>query len=280
MFKGFRPWSDVVKDNWRSRGDSTLIVSYPKSGRTWHRAALGFYLAKANGLDEKSALDTRLITRLSGLPVASYTHNGANFLSDISPTHLLNANGIIWRSKDVVLLVREPKAVVVSSYHHMKSRTKRFDGSLSEFVRDPYRGVEKILVAYNRWNDLSKKTNRFLLQTYEGMHADHVGALTTALTFLRVGDIDQSAIHHAIDHTRFDSLKKLETEGFFDHKALNKRADSPGGNKVRQGSVDGYLKELSSEDIAFIDATVARVGNPFADDIARATIDMMKSGKT
>ena len=267
-----KPWVHLAKEVWRTRTDGTIIVSYPKSGRTWHRAAIGLYLAKAHGLDERQALDTHLMTQLAGLEPASYSHNGANFLSDVPPQHYTSANGLIWRNHAILFLVRDPRAVLVSSYHHMKSRTQRFDGTLSEFVRHPYRGIEKILVAYNRWHDLSQRCPRFMLQTYEGMHRDHRAALASALRFLGVSAPDARACEYAIEMTAFGQLKKLEADGFFQHKALNKR-ERKGAEKVRAGTVDSYSKELSEDDLRYIADVTQRIGNPFANAIANAEID-------
>jgi Sulfotransferase domain len=272
MIKSLKPWRAFCKDLIQSRNDANVIISYPKSGRTWHRAALGRYLANAYDLDSTQSLDTRFITHAAGLPLTSYSHNGANFLSDINPDHFLNGNSLLWRNKSVLLLVRDPRAILVSSFHHMTSRSKKFEGTLSEFIRHPHTGIEKILVAYNRWHKLGRLSPRFMVQSYEGMHANHRAALSNALEFIGVNELNELAIDEALSFTTFDNLKKLENLGYFQHKSMNQRNVVPEGQKVREGKVDGYKRSLSSSDLDFIQLAVTRVGNPFEEAIENAVV--------
>lgn len=272
MIQTFKPWRDLCKDLVRSRNDANIIISYPKSGRTWHRAAIGYYLANAYGLDVKKCLDTRLTTQAAGLPTASYSHNGANFLSNIDPDHILNANSLLWRNRGVLLLVRDPRAILVSSFHHMTSRSRKFEGTLTEFIRHPYTGIEKILVAYNRWYERGVNSQKFMVQSYEGMHADHRAALSNALGFIGVTQLKEDAINQALAFTTFENLKQLENRGFFEHKSMNQREVAADGQKVREGKVDGYKKSLSPDDLDFIQQTIARIGNPFEEAIRDAVV--------
>jgi Sulfotransferase domain len=272
MFDSLMHYRVFLRDKWRSRRDETIVVSYPKSGRTWHRAAIGIYLARVYNLDERIALDTREVTRLSGLPITSYSHNGANFLSAIDAHHILSAHHHLWAGRNILLLVRDPRAILVSSYHHMKSRTRSYEGTLAEFVRHPHTGIEKILVAYNRWHKLSKFCKNFLLQTYEGLHANHKDALRNALVYLGEKTIDAAAIEYSIAMTRFDNLRALEVDRFFEHGALNFKASTAEGLKVRKGKVDGYIDELSADDLDYIADSVRRLGNPFEKEISENSI--------
>lgn len=263
MKLALKPWRAFCADLVYSRNDSNIIVSYPKSGRTWHRAAVGLYLAHAYGLDARECLDTRYVTQAAGLPSTSYSHNGANFLHGTGPDHFLNANGLLWWGRNVLLLVREPRAVLVSSFHHMSSRSRKFNGTLSEFIRGPNTGIEKILIAYNRWHILSKKTRRFIVQSYEGMHARPRSSLCDALEFIGVSQINDAAVEQALVLTQFESLRKLEQEKYFQHSSLNQRRDKPNGQKVRDGKIDGYKNSLSPDDLNFIQQAINRIGNPF-----------------
>jgi hypothetical protein len=277
MKLALKPWRAFCADLVYSRNDSNIIVSYPKSGRTWQRAAVGFYIAKAYGLDPRECLDTRRMTQAAGLPATSYSHNGANFLHATDPDHLLNANGLLWHGRNILLLVRDPRAILVSGFHHMTSRSRKFNGTLSEFVRGPHTGIEKILIAYNRWHKLSKKTHRFAVQSYEGMHANPRSSLCDVLEFIGVSQINEMAVEQALTLTNFETLKKLEQEGYFKHKSLDHRPDKPNGQKVREGKVDGYKNSLSQDDLDFIQQTVNRVGNPFEAVIEAASVSSLSS---
>ena len=55
----------------------TIVVSYPKSGRTWLRALLGRYLTRRARLPESAMLDTEQVSVAAGLPRLSFTHDGS-----------------------------------------------------------------------------------------------------------------------------------------------------------------------------------------------------------
>ena len=277
MKLALKPWRAFCTDLVYSRNDSNIIVSYPKSGRTWQRAAVGFYIAKAYGLDPRECMDTRRMTQAAGLPATSYSHNGANFLYATDPDHFLNANELLWHGRNALLLVRDPRAILVSGFHHMTSRSRKFTGTLSEFVRGPHTGIEKILIAYNRWHKLSKKTHRFAVQSYEGMHANPRSSLLDVLEFIGVSQINEVAVEEALILTQFETLKKLEQEGYFKDKSLNRRAGVPNGRKVRDGKVDAYKSSLSPDDLNFIQEAIYRIGNPFEAIIKAASVGSLSS---
>ncbi|MEQ1519914.1 MAG: sulfotransferase domain-containing protein [Aestuariivirga sp.] len=279
MKKALKPWRSFCADFIHSRNDSNIIVSYPKSGRTWQRAAVGIYIANAYGLDARECLDTRHITQAAGLPSTSYSHNGANFLHSIDPDHFLNANSLLWRGRNILLLVRDPRAILVSGFYHMTSRSMKFNGTLSEFVRGPQTGIEKILVAYNRWYKLGKETRRFVVQSYEGMHANPRSSLHEVLEFVGVTQINEKAIEQALILTNFETLKRLEREGYFKHKSLNRQPGKPNGQKVRDGIVNGYKNALTPDDLDFIQQAVNRIGNPFEAIIETASVNSLLSPK-
>lgn len=267
-----KPWRSFCTDMIQSRQNVNIVVSYPKSGRTWHRASLGLYIAHAYGLDARHCLDTRFITRAAGLPCTSYSHNGANFTHCVNAEHFLTANSLLWRGKNILLLVREPRAIIVSSFHHFSSRSKRFDGTLSEFIRNPQTGIEKILVAYSRWHEHSRKSEKFMVQSYEGMHANNRAALLNALQFFGVTEMKEDALEYALTLTTRENLRKLEQEGFFKHNSLKPLVNNPNGRKVRQGTVDGYKESLSLEDLSYIQSAINRIGNPFESVIRQASV--------
>lgn len=270
--KSFKPWRDFFKEWYRSRNDPNIVISFPKSGRTWHRASVGIYVATAYGLDLSKSLDTHLIMLAAGLPTTSYCHNGANFLHSSDPNHFLNANSSLWHRKNNLLLVRDPRAILVSGFHHMKWRSKRFDGTLSEYIRHPHMGIEKILVAYCRWHENSKKSKKFMVQSYEGMHANRRVALCNALEFLGVTKINEDALEQTLMLTTFDNLKKLEQEGYFQHNSMQSGKADANGQKVREGKIDGFKTYLSLDDLEFIQQAIDRIGNPFEEVIRRGGI--------
>ena len=102
---------------------NTYIISYPKSGRTWLRALIGKYLSKKHNLPNKKLLETEYITKVSNIPIARFTHDGAEWTQG-NPLKLLlhieyynlPKNKSKYKNKNVILLQRDIKDTVVSAY--------------------------------------------------------------------------------------------------------------------------------------------------------------------
>ncbi|MCA0433865.1 MAG: sulfotransferase domain-containing protein [Proteobacteria bacterium] len=257
-----------MRDIIRNRSADVIVVSYPKSGRTWHRLALGAYVAKLSGLELSKALDTRKLTAKAGLPVVTYSHNGANFLDNVGPAHPFVASRLLWMNKRVVLLLRDPRDVLVSSYHHATERSRTFSGSLSAFVRNPATGIDKIMVALHAWKNNMNSASDVLIQSYESMHKDHQSALEDAVRFCGFGQPDSTIIDQCVEMSTFGRMQKFEEESFFDHGSMKGRKNLSGskaGAKVREGRIGGYAGQMAAEDIAYVNERMKHLGNPFPD---------------
>ena len=120
----------VRDDLWWNLADVTL-VSFPKSGRTWLRLMIGRVLQQHFGteLDDSLLELERLADRDSRIPRIHAAHDGVGSWRD--PRE--------YRGRRVILLVRDPRDVVVSYYYQLRYRMDQFDGTLDEFVTDPAR---------------------------------------------------------------------------------------------------------------------------------------------
>jgi len=246
----------------------TWVISFPKSGRTWHRALVGSYLAKKYHKNMRDSLKVRRLTRKVSLPIIEYSHNGADFHNTALPSDAQVADPRLWEGKKVIFLVRDVKDTVVSCYFHARYRNKIFDGPIGEFVRSPHTGVEKILTAFNRWHENRKKSQTSIVQSYELMHQDAVSCLTQTIEFAGFGEPDQRYVCEAVEFCRAGNMRRLERTGFFRTTRMG-YADTPEGYKVRSAKIGDYVNHLSPEDIAYINKMEQRMGNPLAEE-ARA----------
>lgn len=262
MIGGMELWRKHCEEHIQSWGDKVLVISYPKSGRTWHRVLLAHYINTTFLGQEARSLDTKKLTQKAGLPRISYSHAGANFLNAIPPRHPLNGSAAAWRGRKVILLTRDPKDVLVSAYMHARFRSKSFSGSLSEFIRHPFTGIEKLLVAHNRWASYTPYAREVLRQRYELLHRDPGEALRETLEFCNI-KVDTGAIRASVEFGRFDNLKEKEQSGFFKSNAMRSQAHDENAMKVRNGKIGSHREYMNDEDLAFIDRTIARLGYPF-----------------
>lgn len=81
-----------------------VIISYPKSGRTWHRVMLGGYLAQLCKRPLKSALDLEVLCKKNKIPETIYTHNGA--VDGVHYSDPSVARTDLWIGRDIFLIVR------------------------------------------------------------------------------------------------------------------------------------------------------------------------------
>src|SRR6266513_1927861 len=91
------------------------VVSYPKSGRTWLRVLIGKALCLHRGLDTDGLLDTPGLTAAAGVSRTELHHDGSEIRDDLD-YRSLPQDKRVYRGKKVVLLARDPRDLLVSSY--------------------------------------------------------------------------------------------------------------------------------------------------------------------
>jgi hypothetical protein len=258
--RGLRLWVRYFQEIKACWWDDVVVISFPKAGRTWHRVALCKYFELLSNRVPIQDVDIRQLTRELGLPTLSYSHTGANFVDAVGPYHYLNAYPELWRGRKIILLLRDPKDMLVSGYFHAFHRTRSFTGSLSEYIRHPFTGIEKLLIAHRRWHGYQRRTRGFLVQRYEDMHHDPNSCLANTLDFMGIRP-DESAIAEAVKFSSFRNMKSMERTGYFNSRAM--RSATEEGAKVREGKVGGYLEHMTAEDIEFVDMMIEKLGYPF-----------------
>lgn len=236
-----------------ARLTDVYVVSYPKSGRTWLRLLVGRSLQQHFALGEADLLETdALALRRAQVPVVRFTHDGkAHERSPDEPAHHEQ-----YRDHDVVLLVRDPRDVLVSHYHQLRNRRDRDLGTLGEFIRSRVGGAETLLAFYRSWaRDLEVPRNLLLLR-YEDLHRDTAAELRRVLAFMGVEDVSQQVVDEAVHYASFDNMRDLELSGATSSPRLTPGRAGDEGLKTRKGRVGGHIEELEPDDIAWLDARI------------------------
>lgn len=258
-------WEIRLKKYVEFEATDAFIVSYPKCGRTWVRLMLGHYMldgARGDPLELK-----RIAQGRPGLPRLTISHDD---YPHWKPTENIVAQKGAYRDKSVVLLVRDPRDVIVSYFFQYTKRgdaqkaCDSFSGTMSDFVRHPIGGIANIVRFYNVWAANRATPKAFLLQRYEDYHANPREAFDELRAFLGVPDHGAAALEATIAYGRFDNMRRLEVTGALNNARLLAAADrDPEALKTRKGAVGGFRDYLSDADIAWIDTYLADNLDPF-----------------
>jgi hypothetical protein len=233
---------DLRDAAWLSESNA-VIVSYPKSGRTFVRAMLARLFQRKFGIDERRLLEFPMLREApAGVPRLLFTHAGDTML----PPAAIDIS--TYAHAKVVLIARHPGDIAVSRYHHLKHRSrdrarrKLAEQPLDEFVWSRQGGIPSIVKFLNEFARLPGVA----IVRYEDFLAEPHAALRQLANAigLQVSDED---IADAVEFGSLDSLRQREREGYFESSRLRaaRKSDDQSG-KVRKGRSGGYRGELGT----------------------------------
>ena len=215
----------------------TILIFYPKSGRTWLRMILANILK----LDGKWDPKTEMFFCRHWIVEEFYAPRDY---------------------KKIIYLSRDPADVVVSLYFERSKRIKhKYQGTISEFIRDGEYGIENIIRFNKEWADFLWSWSQYkhprVTVTYERMHKDIAAEVSYVLGFIGYKTSD-SVISRAIEESKFENMRKIEKQGGgliaqyrgrFGRNFDEKDSES---FRCRKGKVGNYNDYLSEEDINYI----------------------------
>jgi hypothetical protein len=235
--------------------DDVFLVSYPRSGNTWTRFLLGNLLYQ-NSPVTFSNIESRL---------PEIYFNPDRFMRHLRRPRLLKSHECFQpHYPRVIYIVRDPRDVAVSFYHHnVKARNIPDNYPMASFV--PRFIAADFDRKFGSWRDnvLSWTTLRgdspdFLMLRYEDLQRDTVSVLAGVVAFLErcsFHNIDASgdALQRTIELSspeRMRTLEKQEAGSWVLTKGT--RADKP---FVRSASSGGWNSQLAAESIAAIESS-------------------------
>jgi sulfotransferase family protein len=252
--------SSWARRNFSSRarelsGGDAIILSIPKSGRTWLRAFLCAYFCKRFGL-EFTLRPGRFA--LLGFPRIVFSHDLFEHRTKGDRWDRIRGKYLVPRRElnraKIILLARDPRDCFVSLYLQLTRRDPNAPVNLkqktvSEMLRDENFGMRAIVNVMNNWlNEFSQRDN-FTLVRYEALRASPAEHFRDLLAMLGESSPDANIFQEALEFSRFENMQKLEAAGAFDSNILHPGdVRDPESFKVRRGKVGGYSEYLSAED--------------------------------
>jgi hypothetical protein len=234
--------------------DDVFVVSYPRSGNTWTRFLIG-NLIYPNDPVTFSNIESR---------VPEIYFNGDRFLRQLPRPRVLKSHECFQpHYPRVIYIVRDPRDVAISSYHHnVKARNIPDDYPVAGFVPDFIAG--RFDPRFGSWRDsvlswtaVRKDNPQFLMLRYEDMKADPASELRQVVAFLercsfRKIDSSAEALQRAIELSspeRMRALEKQEAGNWVLTKGT--RPDKP---FVRSATAGSWKSQLDAKSVATIES--------------------------
>ena len=147
--KTFRTYSRV----------NAIIISFPKSGRTWLRQMIDHAIVEQYGLSEEPMKLFVWSKKQAQIPGFEARHR------------LSTLEWEILKNKKYILLVWDSRDVVMSCYYWKINREDYEDRGMSEFLKDEDHGIRAVVEHTNTWLKwLHKSKAPKLVISYEQMH--------------------------------------------------------------------------------------------------------------
>jgi hypothetical protein len=189
------------------REDDVFVVTYPKAGTTWMEQVV--LLLVNDGEQGDLVLGTAvpwvetLPQRPGGLHGFVGSMKGRRLFNSHLPHHLMPGVGV----GKFVAVVRDPRDVAVSFYHHDRSKND-YDGTWDQYFERFVTGrvhFGRVFEHFRDWIAASKSDQHILLVTYEDMKADLRAVAERVAEFIGV-DASPALLDAVVTGSTFDAM--------------------------------------------------------------------------
>ena len=218
----------------------TFIVSYPKSGNTWIRFLIAHLVYKNEEINfaniEKKVPDI-------------YQNTDGALLKLTQPRIIKSHEYFDPRYNRVICIVRDPRDIVVSYYHHMiKIRVFEEGYPISLFVESFLNGELDPFGSWGEnvggWVGAREGDTSFLLLRYEDMLINTVDELKKIAGFLGI-QVSDNDLQNVVVSSSFDNMRSLEEK--YSKDWLPTRSSRIDKSFVRSGKSGSWGADLSPE---------------------------------
>jgi len=250
---------------WISRGltryhESTAevcLLSYPKSGRTWLRAMIGRVLVEHFQLDVELAEMfnlMRLADHDARVPKIVVSHDDN---PQVKPVRRLERSKSRYRNGKVILLVRDPRDVIVSRFfQRWRKKDVDVETELPAWLFAEPSPFHSLLAWYNIWSEQRGVPRDFLLVRYEDLQADCIAELRRVIDFIGLTGVADEQLAAAVEFGKFDNLRQIEEQQVVPELTPAQPGQSR-TYKTRRGKVGGYVDYFTPEQLAQLNQWMA-----------------------
>lgn len=238
------------------------VMSFPKAGRTWLRVFLAKYCHELYGTP-MDIVFMSLKRPHPSMPRVFFSHSGlfGEVLErkkggDVQVTEdRMKRNLDELAGKDIVLLVRDPRDIVVSYFFYLTRRLGRKDvpQEIIPFMRSREYGIQAIVRYYNAWMMRVGTFGSLTVLKYEDLKSEPDMAFRKFVEALGL-PWREGAYRSASAYSDFDNMRKLEEAGAYDeHFGKSDKDAEEETRHVRKGVVGGYLSHFGADELAYMD---------------------------
>jgi hypothetical protein len=249
------------------RAADAIVVTSGKSGRTWLRVMISHVYHRRAGIAQRELINDDNFHKLHS-EVPKIVFGGS--LGNENATRIRQWTTELSTQQAVVLLVRDPRDVVVSRYFHLAHRAtpnERLRKGLPReldltrvpifhFACDKRFGLPYVVAFMNIWAEAVAGRPRAVVVRYEDLRHDPVGELGRVFGLIDPA-VTPADLEAAVDFASFEAMRRREAEGFFGSERVRPgRVGEQQSFKVREGRVGGYRDHFSIEECARLDRYV------------------------
>lgn len=244
------------------RAPAAIISGFPRTGRTWLRVMLAhafeelFHTTTAQpwNTDAFAKVEPR-IPRIVVTPgIADPRTRSAGALP----------HNLDWaRGQRIVLLVRDPRDLVVSLYFervhrapHFPVELRRYEGTLGEFLREDVGSLRTIIEYMNIWARSRDVPATIRVVRYEHLLADTALEFGRLLDFVGM-DATPKFVESLVRSASFDQMRRLELSGRLGYKPNAELLQDERGLVLRRGLAGGYRDHFTKADHDYAAAAMA-----------------------
>jgi hypothetical protein len=257
-----RNWTSQVR---RYSNADLIVVSIPKSGRTWLRVFLHAYFCAL----EKREFTLRSRDLFTGnVPKFIFTHDLYGYLTALRLKDRISGRHLIppppSRQKRILLLSRDPRDVIVSLFFHFTKRVKRYRGDMHDMIHDPRFGIMRVVDIMNTWLAEWGGRRDFKVIRYEDCQRRPEEVFRELLNFLGCREIDDAALARGMEVSSFENMRAMEAAGKVKYNSFRPgNVDDPDSYKVRRGRVGGFTEYVKASDVPYLEQALARLDKRF-----------------
>ena len=235
------------------RPTDVFLVGHPKSGNTW----LAYMLAVMTRDDREQNIN------ISNIGEYAPTIHGNDIrigeYATLPDPRIFRSEATVYPEAypRTIYIVRDPRSVLLSYYHHCVHDTHRTDWPIADFVDEMLtngciRSLEPDLIRWDRqveaWLERAER-QKVIVVKYEDLKKDRRAEMEKLSRFLGF-EHNQAAIDLAAERGDFSQMRSEEKQFGAESYAGEK---GQRGFFVRKGKVDSWKEEMSPEVIGRIE---------------------------